>query len=76
MLKFLTREEKLIPHESHESKVFKALKRSGGYGLWNYELASLCIDWHRRIGDLRKDGVNIQHVRTLDGGHKYYLNKE
>ena len=64
-----------VPRESHETKVYKALKHAGKWGAYNYELARVCIDWHRRIGDMRAQGIIIQHVRTPDGQHKYYLVK-
>lgn len=62
--------------ETLESKVFKALKRAGRHGVYNHELARLGIAWHRRIGDLRADGINIQCVRIDKGVFKYYLNQE
>ena len=62
-------------HESLESKIFKALKIAGGHGLYNYELDRIGMSWHRRIGDLRADGVNIQCVKVKNGIFKYYLNK-
>lgn len=64
------------PVETHETKIFKALKKAGRHGLWNYELANVCIDWHRRIGDLRSSGINIRPERQKDGGWKYYLETE
>lgn len=63
-------------HDSQETKVFKALKKADHYGLYNYQLARICLSWHRRIGDLRHDGVNIQAVRLSKGTFKYYLLEE
>lgn len=63
-------------YESQSTKIYKALKQAGGYGLYNYELARVCLSWHRRIGNLRADGVNIQCVRISKGTFKYYLNEE
>lgn len=60
-------------HETQSTKIFKALKKAGHYGLYNHELARICLSWHRRIGNLRKDGVNIQCVRLSRGSFKYYL---
>lgn len=67
---------KKTSHDSQETKIFKALKRAGHYGLYNYELSRVCLSWHRRIGDLRADGVNIQSVRLSKGSFKYYLLEE
>jgi hypothetical protein len=58
---------------SQTTKVYKALKEAGRYGLYNYELAKICLGWHRRIGDLRADGVHIACVRLTGGSFKYYL---
>lgn len=61
---------------SQTTKVYKALKAAGRHGLYNYQLARICLGWHRRIGNLRADGVNIQCVRLTGGVYKYYLNEE
>jgi hypothetical protein len=64
-------------HESLETKVYKALKKAGKRGLWNSELAMVGkLSWHRRIGNLRADGVNIQSVHIKGSGWKYYLNED
>lgn len=63
-------------HESQNTKIYKALKQAGRYGLYNQQLSKICLSWHRRIGNLRADGVNIQCVRINRGLFKYYLNEE
>lgn len=67
---------KKTSHESDSTKIYKQLKKAGHYGQTNYELSRVCLSWHRRIGDLRADGVNIQCVRLTKGTFKYYLNEE
>lgn len=72
-------ENKWVPKESHTVRIIKHLKYVGKHGAWNFELSRESIggmDWRKCISLLRKEGYNIQHVRTVDGGHKYYLNKE
>lgn len=61
---------------SQTSQIYQALKTAGRYGQTNYELSRICLSWHRRIGDLRADGVNINTVRMSRGSFKYYLNEE
>lgn len=66
----------VTPHESLETKVYKALKRAGKHGLWNYQIAALGMSADRRLRDLRADGVPISSVRQKSGAWKYYLIKE
>ena len=68
--------KKRTSQESDETKIYKQLKKAGHYGLYNYELAKTCLSWHRRIGDLRAHGTNVQCVRLSKGTFKYYLNEE
>lgn len=65
-----------VTHESQSTKIYKALKQAGHFGLYNYELSKICLSWHRRVGDLRADGVNIQCIRLSKGTFRYYLNEE
>ncbi len=60
-------------YESQSTKILKKLKKAGKYGQTNYELAKVCIGWHRRITDLRKSGEPIVTVRISRGIFKYYL---
>jgi hypothetical protein len=72
-------EPKPVKHTetSQTTKVYKALKQAGKHGLYNYQLANMGIlSWHRRIGNLRADGCNIQCVRVTGGQWKYFLNLE
>lgn len=65
------------PHkESHETKIFKALKKAGKHGAYNFDLAKPNVGgicWHRRITDMRKDGIVIKHVQITNTIHKYFL---
>ena len=61
---------------SQVTKVYKALKQAGHYGLTNGDLSKICLSWHRRIGNLRADGVNIQCVRVTGGTWKYYMTED
>lgn len=64
------------PKESQQTRILKALKKAGRYGLWNYELSRICLSWHRRIGQLREDGYGISAVRVSKGNFKYFLVSE
>lgn len=64
---------------SHSARILQYLKKAGHYGAYNYELSKPSIgglSWHRRIGNLRADGHNIQCVRLSKGVFKYFLGDE
>lgn len=61
---------------SQSSRILQQLKKSGNHGSYNYELSKICLSWHRRVGNLRADGHNIQSVHIKGSGWKYYLNPE
>lgn len=56
-------------------KILNHLRRVGKHGAYNYELANICLSWHRRITDLRKKGFIIKRIRITQGVSKYYLVK-
>lgn len=60
---------------SNSNRILLALERAGHYGLTNFELAKICISWHRRIGDLRSRGYNIRTDRLTKGSFRYTLEK-
>lgn len=63
--------------ETQSTKVYKALKAAGNRGCWNSDLARVGgLSWHRRVGNLRAEGVNIESVHIKGSGWKYYLNEE
>ena len=66
---------------SHATKIYKLIKSKNKYGTPNYELARICLNYTRRVSDLRRDGHNIQAIRQYSNGRAtgtwlYYLNEE
>lgn len=64
---------------SREARILAYLKKCGHYGAFNHDLAKPGIGglaWHRRITDLRKDGVNITTIRISKGVFKYFLDDD
>jgi hypothetical protein len=57
---------------SKEAQILKLIKKSGHYGVYNYELAKICLNWHQRITDLRQSGESIVAHRVSNGVFKYY----
>lgn len=63
--------------KSSAEKILQALKQAGHHGLYNYELSKIGgLSWHRRIGNLRDKGYNIQPIRITKGKYKYILHQE
>ncbi len=62
---------------TRSGKILAHLKKVGRHGAWNYELSRIGgLSWHRRVGNLRADGHNIQCVQIKKGLFRYYLNDE
>jgi hypothetical protein len=60
---------------SHEQRILQALKKAGHYGAYGHDLAKPSVGglaWHRRITDLRQEGVNISTVRINRSTFKYF----
>lgn len=67
---------------TQQSKVLRAIRDSGSYGVENWKLSRIALKYTSVISDLRKDGYNIVAERQklkngrASGTWKYYLNEE
>lgn len=50
---------------SQSDKILKKIRKSGGFGVPNYELSKISLKYSSRIAELRKDGYCINATRVI-----------